>query len=567
MKNTDRDMVLYNGKIVTVDKDFSIAEAVAIQAGKFQKVGGNAEVRALAGPETREIDLKGHMVLPGFIDTHPHLLHAAIGRGHMVPLFGLHSIESIKKRIGDIVKSAEPGKWVVTMPVGDPPDYFNVPDILEEKRWPTRWDLDEAAPNNPVYINASIMRAPNTAILNSYGLKLMEITRDTPSQQQGAVIVKDPETGEPNGQLHGMHLIYNQSPLFYKLMGMLPRPAFGETVDGLYSTIKERNASGVTTCYEGHYVTSEYLLPCMELWSRHELNMRIFFAYEVDVRKPIDEIERWMNDLTHATGSGFGDDILTIGGITVSVDGPIWLGLALMNDPYLDPSGRQTSGVQFIPTDKFKTVAMLAAKNNLRLNSCFGGNKAADITLDVFEEVDREIPIRDRGWVIQHIQFPTQKQIDRCKKLRLSVTMSPNFEFSKGAEVYVPRLGKEMAARAMPLRKWLDAGIPVAQGTDGAHYHPMFTIWQSIKRIHGLTGVSLAGPDQKITREEAIRIYTINGARVLLREKELGSIEPGKLADLVILDNDILNCPLDEIKDTGILMTVMGGEAAYERSF
>ena len=210
---------------------------------------------------------------------------------------------------------------------------------------------------------------------------------------------------------------------------------------------------------------------------------------------------------------------------------------------------------------------MLAAKNNLRLNSCFGGNKAADITLDVFEEVDREIPIRDRGWVIQHIQFPTQKQIDRCKKLRLSVTMSPNFEFSKGAEVYVPRLGKEMAARAMPLRKWLDAGIPVAQGTDGAHYHPMFTIWQSIKRIHGLTGVSLAGPDQKITREEAIRIYTINGARVLLREKELGSIEPGKLADLVILDNDILNCPLDEIKDTGILMTVMGGEAAYERSF
>jgi predicted amidohydrolase YtcJ len=565
MKNADCDTVLYNGKIVTVDQDFSLAEALAIRAGRFQKVGPNAEVRPLVGPETLEIDLKGHMVLPGFIDTHPHLLHAGIGRGNMIPLFGLRSIESIKNRIGDIVKTLEPGKWLVTMPVGDPPDYFNVPDILEEKRWPTRWDLDEVAPNHPVYINAPIMRAPNTAILNSYALKLMEITRDTPSQQKGAEIVKDPETGEPNGQLHGMHLIYNQSPLFFKLMGMLPHLSLEDKMKGLRATIQERNASGVTTSYEGHYVTSEFLLPCKELWSRNELTMRVYFAYEVDVRKPIDEIEEWMKDLVHATGSGFGDDLVRIGGITVSVDGPIWLGLALMNEPYLDPSGRQTTGVQFIPTDKFKTIAMLAAKNNLRLNSCFGGDKAADITLEVFEEVDQEIPIRDRRWVIQHIQFPTQKQIDQCKKLRLSVTMSPNFEFSKGAEVYVPRLGKDMATRAMPMRKWLDTGIPVAQGTDGAHYQPMFTIWQSLKRIHGLTGESLAGPDQKITREEAIRIYTINGARVLFQENELGSIEQGKLADLVVLDNDILNCPLDEIKDTGILMTMVGGEVVYKK--
>ena len=565
MRGEPGDVILYNGIIVTVDKNFSIAEAVAIGGGKFLKVGGNAEVRALADPETKEVDLKGKTVVPGFIDTHPHMLHEGIGRATpSVPIIGLHSIEAIKKRIAEWVQRTLPGEWVTVVPIGYPPDYFNVPDILNEKRWPTRWDLDEVSPNNPVYINAPIMRAPNTAILNSYGLKLMGVTKDTPSDQQGVEIVKDPETGEPNGQLHSMHLIYNLSPFFGKLMAMLPRPTFEDMVNGLKTAVKGRNAVGVTTSYEGHYVSSDFLLPLKELWSRNELTMRVCFAYEVDTRKAIDEIESWMKDLAHATGSGFGDDWLRIGGVTVSVDGPIWLGLALMNKPYLDPYGKPTTGVQFVHTDKFKQIALLAARNNLRLNSCFGGDRAADITLEVFEEVNSEIPIKDRRWVLQHIQFPTQRQIDKCKELGLSVTTNSNFEFSKGTEVYVARLGKEMAARAIPLRLWLDAGVPIAQSTDGAHFQPMFTIWQSLKRIHGLSGESYAGPDQKITREEALRMYTINGARVLFWEDKVGSIEVGKLADLVVLDNDILTCPLDEIKDTKVLMTMVGGEVVYE---
>jgi len=556
--------VLYNGKIVTVDKGFSMAEAVAISEGKFLRVGRSDEVRALADSDAEEIDLKGKMVVPGFIDTHPHMLHAGIGRGNVVPLAGLYSIDAIKRRIAEFVKRTSPGEWIVTMAVGDPPDYFNVPESLEEKRWPTRWDLDEVSPDNPVYINAPIMRAPNTAILNSYGLKLMGITKDTPSDQQGAEIVKDPETGEPSGHLHGMHLIYNQSPLFYKLMGMLPRPSLEDMVKGLHSTIKERSAVGITTVYEGHYVNPEFLLPLKELWSRQELAMRVYFAYEVDVRKPIDEIEKWMKDLAHATGSGFGDDWLKIGGITVSVDGPLWLGLGLMNRAYLDPHGKQTTGVQFVPTDRFKQIALLAAKHDLRLNSCFGGDKAADISLEVFGETNEQVPIKDKRWVIQHIQFPSEDNIKKCKELNLSVTTNSGFEFSKGTEVYLERLGKDMATKAIPLRKWLDAGVPISQSTDGAHYQPMFAVWQSLKRIHGLSGESYAGPDQKITREEAIKIYTINGARVLFWEDRLGSIEEGKLADLVVLDNDILTCPLDQIRDTRILMTMVGGEIVHE---
>jgi predicted amidohydrolase YtcJ len=216
-----------------------------------------------------------------------------------------------------------------------------------------------------------------------------------------------------------------------------------------------------------------------------------------------------------------------------------------------------------VPTDKFKQIALLAARNNMRLNSCFGGDKAADITLEVFDEVNREIPLRDRRWVIQHIQFPTQQHIDKCRDLGLSVTTCTNFEWGKGSEIYVERLGKDYASRAMPLRRWLDAGVPVAQSTDFGPFAPMFTLWQSLKRIHGLSGQSFAGPDQKISREEAIKMYTINGARVLFWEDKLGSIEEGKLADLAVLDHDILTCPLDEIRDTRVLMTMVGGEIVH----
>ncbi|MDH5696107.1 MAG: amidohydrolase [Dehalococcoidia bacterium] len=558
------DLILYNGKIATVDQDFSIAEAVAIGGGKFLEVGRNDKVRALADPETKEVDLKGKTVVPGFIDTHPHVIHAAMGRTTSVPLMGLSSIEAIKKAIAERVEKTAPGKWIITSPVGNPPYYFNPPDILKGKRWPTRWDLDEVSPNNPVYIQAPPMRVPNTSILNSYGLKLMEITKDTLAEQQGVEIVKDPETGEPNGQLHGMQSIYNFSPVFNKLMSLLPPPMLEDMLNGLRATIKDYNAAGVTTIYEGHYVFSDFLLLCKELWSRKELTMRIYFAYEVDLTKSMDEIQSWMKDMAHATGSGFGDDWLKIGGITVSVDGPIIHGLALMNKPYLDPYGKPTTGMQFVSTDNFKQIALTAARHNLRLNSCFGGDKAADITLEVLEQVDREISIKDRRWVIQHIQFPSQENIDKCKELQLAITTCSNFEWGKGTEVYVGRLGKEMAARAIPLRRWLDAGIPISQSTDVGPYQPMFTLWQSLKRIHGVTGESFAGPDQKITREEAIRMYTINGAGVLFWDDKLGSIEAGKLADLVVLDNDILTCPLDEIKDTKVLMTMVGGQVVYE---
>lgn len=551
---------------MTVDKDFSIAQAVAVGSGKILKVGENNEVRDLASSNTTEIDLNGKMVVPGFIDTHPHVTSLAVRGATLLPLADLSSVEAIKKRIAQKIESTPQCNWVVTSPIGEPPYYFNVPDILKEKRWPTRWDLDEISPNNPVYITPPLSKAPNTAIINSFGLKLLGITRDTPSEIQGVEIIKDTETGEPNGQLHGMQPIYNSSPLFEKLSMLLPSPSSDDIVNKLRDLIKERNSAGITTIYEGHYVTSKHLRPCVEMWAKNELTVRVCFAYELDLTKELNELENYLNDLVYAAGSGFGDDRLKICGITVSPDGPIRIGLGAMNKPYPDLKGNLTTGVMYVPTPKFKQIALLAAKNNLRFNSCVGGDRAADITLEVFEEVNKKVPISDKRWVIQHIRFSSQNNINKCKELGVYVTICTNFEWGEGTEVYANKLGNEFAAKAMPLRRWLDSCVCVALSTDFGPFHPMFTLWQSLKRVHGQTGKSFAGKDQRITREEAIRMYTINGAKVLFWEDNLGSIEVGKLADLVILDNDILTCPLDEIKETRVLMTMMGGEIVYQEA-
>ena len=564
------DTILYNGKIVTVDDDFSIAEAVAIGNGKFLKIGGNDEIRALAGPNTREIDLDNSMVVPGFIDTHPHVIHEGELLPTSIPLSGLSSIESIKKLIAENVKKTPPGEWIVTMPLGEPPYYHNhnVPSvILKEKRYPTRWDLDEVSPNNPVYISAPMSKSPSTAVLNSYGLKLMNVTKDTLSKQDGVEIVKDSETREPNGQLHGMQMLSQFSPFYWKLASMLPQPTFEEMIEGVKQIMKERSEAGITSVYECHLTTTKELLLAKRLWEKGELPMRIYFAYEVDTKKSLEEIESWMQSFAHATASGFGDDWLKIGGITVSIDGMAQFGAALMNKPYLTWDGGQTKGEMSIPLEKLKQIAVLAARNDLRFNCCVSGDRSADITLEVFEETNKEVPIKDKRWLIQHIIIPGHENIQKCKELGVVITTCSNIEWGRGKKEYVDRLGDwGYIERTVPFRDWLDAGVVVAQSTDFGPYEPMFTIWQSLKRIDGRTGKSLMTPHKKISREEAIRLYTINGAKVLFWEDKLGSIESGKLADLVVLEKDILTCPVDEIKDTKVLLTMIEGEVVYEKS-
>lgn len=565
------DTILYNGKIVTVDKSFAITQAAAIRDGKFLSVGSSKTIRAYAGPNTKVIDLKGKLVLPGFIDSHPHVLAHYIAKDITVDVSRLKSIGEIKRRVAAAVKAKKPGEWVLCSAVGEPPDYMGGAGWFDEKRWPTRWDLDEVAPDNPVLIQGIVsVWSPHPAIMNSYGLGLLGVTKDTPDEPKGLMFIRN-ETGELNGQLERAHF-WNYGRLFWKLLGMLPRPSFEQSLDGVREGMKRWNAAGVTAGYEGHVVGPSELRILKELENRKVMTMRMLFAYEVpkDLDKaPIDQAEKWIRDIaSYSAGRGIGNDWLRVGGITVSLDGPVQLGVAVMRTPYFGPFGETTEGVQMFSTQRLKELCLLAAKHDVRMNIQFAGSKTTDIGLEAIEYVNNQIPIKGRRWIFQHVQHPTQEQVKRYAELGIYSTTVVGFEYTKGKETFVKRMkatNTEIIDTLMPFRWFFDAGAVIGNSTDGAHFEPVWNLWDLLTRMDGRTGEIVMTPPKKISREEAIRLYTIENAKVLFWEDKIGSIEKDKLADLVILDHDILTCPIDEIKDTKVILTMVGGKIVYER--
>jgi hypothetical protein len=229
----------------------------------------------------------------------------------------------------------------------------------------------------------------------------------------------------------------------------------------------------------------------------------------------------------------------------------------------MGPFGQMVTPEPLVPPDVYKRVMWQAARHGFRIHAEGAGRGSIGLMLETMAEINEEIPIKDRRFILEHCEFPTKEQIAECKRLGIIPTTTTNFVWGKGAEVYLDRLGKEYADQAIPLRWWLDGGVPVCQETDWGPHETMFTVWQSIARQAGLTG-EVVGPDQRITREEALRIFTNNCAYALFMEDRLGSIETGKLADLVVLSGDPLTCPEDDIKDIEVLATMVDGEFVYE---
>jgi len=558
------DTILYNGKIVTVDENFSIAQAVAILGDKIIKVGENDDVRALAGPDTKEIDLKGKMVTLGFIDGHPHLVHRGTGLETTIDLAGVNSIEEIKGRIAKAVAARREGEWIITTWMRGQP-FSELPDAFKEKRYPNRWDLDEVAPDNPVYIPTPFSY-PNPMIVNSAALTLLGIKDDTPEKHRGATILRDPDKGVPNGQLHGMH-IFNWNPYFNTLMNILPKYPPAVRTKGVKTQMRKGNSDGITTIYEGHYTSDDLLLILKNMREKDELTMRVSYSYQLPWGS-MKQTEELMKSLAYATGKGVGDDMFKISGITTGVGGgPVNFGLGVMNKPYFDAYGNPNVKKTANPS-QLKKIALLAAKYNLRLSIGMGGETGADVSLSVLDEVNNEIPISDKRWILMHIPYASKDNVAMAKKLGVAITTSNCFEYNeyaKGMEDF-KRAFRENAeyysSIFIPWRWWFDAGVIAALGSDNKEPRPMFTIWHALTRISRY-GQNLMTPSKKITREDAIKLHTINGAKLLFWEDKVGSIEEGKLADLVVLEKDILTCPVDDIKDTKVLMTMLGGKVVH----
>ena len=555
MNEHSADLIFHNGKIITVDARFRIAQGVAISGGRFAAVGSDADVRRHAGAATRMIDLKGRTVVPGLVDGHAHadreglkLVFPALGK--------VRSIADILDRIAELVRAAKPGEWIVTMPIGDPPTYFDVPDILKEKRFPTRYELDEVAPDNPVYIRSiwGFWRhtKPLVSIANTRALELAGITRDTPAPLPSVSIEKGAD-GEPTG-------IFVEDTLMPVMELTLLRCAPGFTHQDRVRTLPEAmrayHAFGTTSIFEEHGVSAELMRAYKEVHRAGGLTMRTALVASPDwASMPEGPFERiitgWFGWLSEPT---LGDEFLRITGLFVNMDVEAENIVRSRAHPYTGWAGFHYHNA--LPRERLKELLIACARNRIRVTSIRRN------MLELFDEVNRVVPLGDLRWVFGHISMLTQDEINRAADLGLAVSTHTNRYIYKEGHLLKQRLGAERENEISPLRSLVDAGVKLSLGTDNVPVSMFYPIWQAVARKSLYTGEVIA-PEQKLSREQALRAATVDSAWLTFEEDKKGSIETGKFADLAVLSADPLTVEEDGLKDISSELTVVGGKIVW----
>lgn len=563
------DLILTRGRIYTVDPDDRVAEAIAIAGGRILAVGTSAEIERLAGPATRRVDLAGRAVVPGFVDAHPHL--DSVGLRLIRPAFGVpSSIEEVLDVIRREAAARKPGEWIVCNPLVDEPDVFAYPGRLREGRWPTRHDLDRAAPDNPVYLEPPSLIAPGYAFANTAALRSAGITGAT--QAPPGVEIELDGNGEPTGVFRDYNfpkkvpVVDGAFRAAASLFPTLPEVTQEDTYRAVAAGVKAFNAAGVTAIYEGHGIPVGPQRAYLRLWQEGGLTVRTYFviSYPVplyaDLAKGRELIE---HTARYAAGEGFGDDYLKFGGLGFSFDSATAMGACLMREPYVGATGEKWHGVQLPSDEAFREIVFACARAGVRVQVQCSGGAAIDKVLALYQEVNREIPIAGQRWTIQHCQFPSPENMRVCRELGVHPTTTTNFLWNYGS-VYLRCFGEEMAREAIPFKGWLEAGVPVAQCTDGRPFEPLAAFWQMLARRDAVTGKALTSAKQKLSRAEALRIYTLNAARTAFWEHAIGSLERGKYADLVVLSDDIMTMPEDDIPRTRVLATLVAGRPVHD---
>jgi predicted amidohydrolase YtcJ len=528
------DLIIRDAHIVTVDPKFSIAQAAAIRDGRFIAVGSDADVMKSKGPNTRVVDLHGKTVLPGFNDTHVHLT-AGEELPLQVDLTHIHSIKQIQTAIAARAKQVKPGEWITGTR-----GWWEYQ--LAEGRLPTRADLDAAAPNNPVAIPG-----PHYVIVNSRALALAHVTRDTPDPQ-GGQIYKD-NNGEPTG------LLMDNASRFVRQF--IPHPTEAEKEGGMKRVLALVNSHGLTSAGDPSGSPADAAL-FRKLRDAGQLTVRVDFAYNIDPAEPLEKVEAELKALPKPGSDGDGmfrsDEIGETG-----LDGAELT--AFLERDYPGKPGYR--GLQKVPNAQFDKFAGLVAKYGYRLRPHAVGDAAVDEALEAFEYANSQTPITGRRWMIDHAFLLGPQHYDRVKRLGLIINSQYMHNYELGALI-LKAWKRPLADRSEPYREWLQNGIMFAGGSDGpiSYYaEPLLEIYGEVTR--GTQWGGKLGPNQGISRADAIRSVTINGAYTTFDEKVKGSIEPGKYADFVVLSKDILAVPAEQIATTKVLATVLGGRTVF----
>ena len=561
MSESERaDAVFVNGKILTVDERSSVAEAVAVTHGQFSAVGSSSDIGQLSD---RIVDLGGRVVVPGFIDAHAHMDREGL-KFLLETLEGVRSMADVLERIAAAVRRAEPGEWIVTMPIGDYPEFGSALEILAERRYPTRWDLDSVAPENPVYIRGAWYywnnESPIVSIANSLALRLAGVTDDTQPPHDRIEIGRS-----PGGRVDGIFREVGRiGSVEYTLMRVVPQFTHDDRVAALGESMRRYNAVGTTSVYEGHGVAAAVVGAYRELHERGEMTVRSHLVVSPTWRAWQSlTIESAMSRIAGVADAGPGDDMLSIDGVYVEV------GSSVQDDARAaagsNPGWAGYSVDSIFPSDRGTLIEVLvaAAEADIRVNAITHDAELLDRYLTALEVVNRHTQIVDRRWVLQHLSFVTADQLDRLAALGIATTIVPGTTIWRHGIARTSQLDDPAAGEYVPLRGFIDRGMSFALSTDNVPIEPLKGISSAVTRRDARTGVTV-GPGQRLTREEALRAFTVAGAHLTFDEHKKRSIEVGKLADFVVLSDDVIEVPAEQICDIKVDMTVVGGTTVHD---
>ena len=548
------DLIVHHGKIVTVDRDFSIHQALALKDGLVFRVGSDEEILKTRGANTTVVDLAGKMVLPGLIDSHTHPTDACmIEADHPIP--AMETIAEVLDYIRARADAVGPERWVVVRQV--------FITRLKEQRYPTRDELDQVAPHNPV-----LFATGPDASLNSLALKLSGIDKDFRIDGPGK-IEKDPQSGEPTG-------ILRNCTRYVKVEPPAKKPSEQDQERRLLELFHDYNSVGITSI-----IDRDAYRPAIDRYQKmHEagaLTVRLAISHHIDTLGPLNKIlEEIRRVAAHPLRRG--GPRLRIVGIKTYLDGGMLTGSAYMREPWGvskiyaidDPSYR---GVLFIPHDRLVPIVSEAVASDLQFTAHSVGDGAVQALLDAYEEVNKHTRIASTRPCITHSNFMSREAIEQAARLHVVVDIQPAWLYLD-TRTLAAQFGYDRLRYFQPLKSLFAAGVVAGGGSDHMQkigslrsinpYNPFLAMEVAITRR--AKGYDRAlHPEEALSREQAIRFYTINNARLMFLEDRIGSLEPGKQADFTVIDHDLLTCSENQIRSTRALATYLDGKQVFRR--
>ena len=538
------DKIFINGKIYTMDNNRNIYEAVGIIGNKIEFLGTNEELLLKKKLETEIIDLKGNLLLPGFNDTHMHLVNSGYVMTQ-VGLVGVNSIEDMNKKVEDYINRNKIGENQWIRGRGWNQDYF-----LGERRFPTRYDLDKISTDIPIVLTRVCGHA---AVVNSKALEILNIKKGSPQLESGQIDLD--ENGEPLG-------IFRETAIYY-IYDSMPEPSLEEVKNMMRVAIKELNKQGITSVgsddFEALPGKSYDLIirAYIELKEEKELSIRV---YEQFLIPEIDKLEEFF---AKEYRTGWGDENFKIGPLKLLIDGSLGARTAALVEPYSDDP--ENKGIIMLEQDELDKLVDLSSKNNSHVVIHGIGDRAINIALESFEKTLRANPNKDHRHGLVHCQITNETLLNKLKELDIIAYIQPIF-LDYDWKIVRDRVGKDREKTSYNWKTMVDKGIKIACGSDAPveTFNVLYGIYEAVTR-KDLEGNPKEGwlKEQSLTIDEALYGYTLGGAYSSFEEEIKGSIEIDKLADFVILSEDIFKIEEDRIKDVEVEMTVFNGEVIY----